>query len=511
MRTITTLYIIIILSICNVLTAQSTLNTAGETIVKENIAVLDFTDSANKYRDESKKVRELIENMLVNMKRFNIVDRKNLDKYIEEMKLQYSGLTDGDVVEAGKIQGFNKAVYGSIVRYDVINTPPIIIQLTDGGFKTKPGYSRIDIAVSVKIVDVATTKIIYSKIVSGSGISYVDDFSYSKSESLAQAEAYDSFIANLNAQLKSIFKYNIKIADIQRNGNVILLAGANVGLSKSMRFNVYSKSSDIMLSSGKVLTGNHNKVGSIKLTSVSDEYSIAKINRGNIAVGDIAEETMGGNSYFSIYPAFTAFNVNVQSSVIKSSYTSPSITDTGEIKTGSRHIEYTGGIYFKSGYMFDTFGANFSAGFLFGDMIRTSFGADMRFGFDINVPIYREVIALRLSPFVGVAFTFAQIGTVENTFYTSFADSIKSGTEIWKSDVHLGAGSHLTIDYRPTDNFGISLGIGYKFYTVVDTIEVYAKGIDSSDDSIVFPDELRDIKPVSLTGLEAIVSFNIFF
>ena len=63
--------------------------------VKENIAVFEIEDVSTEYRkDLSKKVTKLIENSLTRMNRFNIVDRANLDKYLKEMELQLTGITE---------------------------------------------------------------------------------------------------------------------------------------------------------------------------------------------------------------------------------------------------------------------------------------------------------------------------------------------------------------------------------------------------------------------------------
>ena len=72
--------------------------------VKENIAVFEIEDVSTEYRkDLSKKVTKLIENSLTRMNRFNIVDRANLDKYLKEMELQLTGITEEEVIEVGKI------------------------------------------------------------------------------------------------------------------------------------------------------------------------------------------------------------------------------------------------------------------------------------------------------------------------------------------------------------------------------------------------------------------------
>ena len=88
--------------------------------VKENIAVFEIEDVSTEYRkDLSKKVTKLIENSLTRMNRFNIVDRANLDKYLKEMELQLTGITEEEVIEVGKIYGYSKAITGRITSANV--------------------------------------------------------------------------------------------------------------------------------------------------------------------------------------------------------------------------------------------------------------------------------------------------------------------------------------------------------------------------------------------------------
>ena len=79
-------YIIFITLFCSNLFSQITRNEITEKYIKENIAVFEIQDVSTGYsKDLGNKVTTLIENALTRMKRFNIVDRKNLDKYLDIM------------------------------------------------------------------------------------------------------------------------------------------------------------------------------------------------------------------------------------------------------------------------------------------------------------------------------------------------------------------------------------------------------------------------------------------
>ncbi|MCZ9874421.1 hypothetical protein OFP88_00055 [Brachyspira hyodysenteriae] len=86
--------IFLILLFPSILLPQQIKKEIGETYEKENIAVFEIQSTSSGYGEElGPKMTALIENSLTRMNRFNIVDRKNLDKYLKEMELQLTGIT----------------------------------------------------------------------------------------------------------------------------------------------------------------------------------------------------------------------------------------------------------------------------------------------------------------------------------------------------------------------------------------------------------------------------------
>ena len=81
------IFIFILIS-ANLLLAQQNSKRISDRYIKENIAVFEIKDASSGYgKDLGKKLTSLIENSLTRMNRFNIVDRKNLDKYLKEMEI----------------------------------------------------------------------------------------------------------------------------------------------------------------------------------------------------------------------------------------------------------------------------------------------------------------------------------------------------------------------------------------------------------------------------------------
>ncbi|PLV62505.1 CsgG/HfaB family protein [Brachyspira pilosicoli] len=477
-------YIIFIILFCSNLFSQIVKNEISEKYIKENIAVFEIQDVSTGYsKDLGKKVTTLIENSLTRMKRFNIVDRENLDKYLKEMELQLTGITDEQVIEMGKIYGYSKAITGKIThsstRYDY-----------DSDDGTGTIYANVDLVL--QIVDVSTTKILYSSKVSGSSYYSIDRYPSQAFRDAAIDEACNDLVYKVSAKMRNIFKITLKISDIT-DGNIILLAGYDHGLTKNTRFKVYSKSEDIVLPSGNVIEGQYKEKGTLRIKDMGSEYSIATISRGkNIQVGDIVRETYIGNFIFGFNINYASYKINP---LVKEFQGTNSAS--GKIKVNLNKNDYALGMHLKFGYEFQLFSPNISMGLLFGDFFKTSYGIDTRFNFDINIKTYQEIVRFVFTPYVGLGVTFTDIGEVYGGDYRNGNLLIPNGTKIKSTDVMLGIGLLANIQYNITDTLGINAGVGYRFYTKPINAGTYYE-----DNSFNMPEE---IKTVNLTGLEFMV------
>ena len=455
----------------------------GERYEKENVAVFDIPDPSGAYgKGLGEKITALIENALTRMGRFNVVDRKNLDKYLKEMELQLTGITDKQVIEVGKIYGYSKAITGKLtsatVTYDY-----------DSYEGTGVVYGNVELVL--QIVDVETTKILYSSRLVGTSYYSVSSYpSYALREA-AINEACNDLVSKVEAKMRSIFKITVKISDIS-DGNVILLVGRDHGVRKDTRFKVYSQNEDIILPSGNVIKGGYNYKGTLRVKELGSEHSIAKITRGSgIIPGDIARETYIGNIAIGIALNYASYNIKSFDRI----YNSPIRPNDGKLRLSLNKNDYALGVHLKIGYNGELFSPNLSVGLLFGDFFKTSYGVDARFNFDININLYKEVLRLVLSPYIGMGLTFTTIGEVYGgNYYIDNYTYLRNGSKIDSRDIAFGIGAIAALQYNITDTIGINLGVGYRFYT--DPINL---GVFSDGNEFTLPEKL---KTVNLTGLE---------
>lgn len=83
-----------------------------------NAAVLDF-DYKNVTKDDATIITDFFRSELIKTKKFNVLDRSNINKILQEHKLQTTGLTDTEgTVEIGKLLNVQYVFIGTFSKLD---------------------------------------------------------------------------------------------------------------------------------------------------------------------------------------------------------------------------------------------------------------------------------------------------------------------------------------------------------------------------------------------------------
>jgi hypothetical protein len=105
---------------CNVIAAE-----------KANVAVLDFTGK-NIAQEDASIINEYFRSELIKTGSFNVLDRRNINRILDEQKIQKSGITDVEnAVKIGKILNVHYVFVGTCSKLDnlfMINVEMINIQ-----------------------------------------------------------------------------------------------------------------------------------------------------------------------------------------------------------------------------------------------------------------------------------------------------------------------------------------------------------------------------------------------
>ncbi len=473
---------------CSSLFSQISRENADHTYENEVIAIYPFIDSASRYKDDGEKITALITSAMVSMNRFVVVDRSNIDQYLKELELQLTGLTDKEVIEAGKIYGYNKAIYGTITS---------ITTSTDrGSYDRDTGryryYKKASISVVLNIVDVETTKIIASMTAKGTGQVSADIYN---STALALDEAYGDLVYSIKNRLKDIFKVRLKVNRVDGK-KVILLAGQSHGITKGSIFKIYKESDPIVLPNGEIIENTYNYMGSIKVDSLGSQYSIANIMRGrNIAAGDIAEEFHVSGLTFSIFGIFGQYRLDESSSsgITYLDYRGNEYTFT----SSNKNIDYSFILGLKFGYLLGMFTPYFSFGLDLFALSYNHFGYDLRFGIDMTIPLYYEIVSFVISPYLGIKSSVADLGEIsDSTGRSSYA------VELEQMSFGIGALGGFKIGF--TDTISMTVMGGYKYYFAnINEEVVFDGGLSIGNTS--------GIPRINFSGWEGSLSFDVLF
>lgn len=255
---------------------------------KEKIAVFDFQGVHNDANMTAIAENEMI-SLLVEQKRFDVVERQQLARILQEQQLSNTGIIDVEqATEIGKIAGIKYAVFGQVTN---VNYSAKRIQTESGS------YLDVDalIALQIRIVDIQNGSVIFSKayngkpssgfgsLLSGSGAS--DDAETTLTNILKKL--YEKEIAK---DLSKVFPIEGSIVAVEDKSTVIIDIGTEQGVTEGMSFDIVTKEEKISERTQKNIT-IVKKIGSLKVKEVTgSESSVCKIKDGkNIEEGMLVQ------------------------------------------------------------------------------------------------------------------------------------------------------------------------------------------------------------------------------
>jgi len=248
-------------------------------LAKDKIAVFPFKRTAyNDYRMTDVAETEMV-SLLVNQKRFDVVERAQLEAIMKEQTLNLTGIIDvSQAVEIGKISGVKFAVLGNVsnVNYSKVQ------KTNDQGEL----YWEIDalFVMDLRIVNVQTASVIFSETFTskpggglfgglmGVGLSTDPETQLSS----MVKKLYEKEISK-----KMLGAFPMEGTIISYDGNqAIIDIGLGEGVTKGMKFDVIMQQQKENPKTQKVITIEY-KVGKIEVVDVSGEESaICKVKDG---------------------------------------------------------------------------------------------------------------------------------------------------------------------------------------------------------------------------------------
>lgn len=218
---------------------------------KTKIAVLDFQLQGENFdnKDMGTIVAEWFITAMVREGRFDVVERRMLEKILGEQKLAMSGVVDANsATQIGKLLGVKVIITGSVMK---------LREITE---------------INARIIDVESASIIAAENIKSSATAKLQDMVIEMSDKIIKNFPLEGYVVN-------------------RSGDTVTLdLGIRTGVKTNMRFIVYKEGQIIKHpKTGEVLDVERIETGKITITGIQQKICTARID----------EETSPGSVNYS--------------------------------------------------------------------------------------------------------------------------------------------------------------------------------------------------------------------
>ncbi len=203
---------------------------------KTKIAVLDFQQQGGRAdSDMGKIVAEWLVTALVKEGRFAVIERRLLNKVLEEQKIGVSGIVDADSAsKLGKVLGAKVVITGSVLQYQNI------------------------IEVNARIIDVESSSIMAAESAKSTSTVALEDLVVEMTDKIIRDFPLEGYVV------------------LRDKNSVLIDLGRQSGVKRGMRFQAFKE--------GKVI--KHPKTGEV--------LDVETIDIGEIEVTDVSQKTSSG-------------------------------------------------------------------------------------------------------------------------------------------------------------------------------------------------------------------------
>jgi curli biogenesis system outer membrane secretion channel CsgG len=241
---------------------------------------------------------------LIQSGQFTVLERETLSDVVGEQDMAVSGrFQKSDSARTGKLTSAQILIKGTVTEFEH-QTSGSGSGIGFGGFKIGSQKENAHVGLIIRLIDTTTGEVLASERVEGtaasggfkfgmdvSGVSFGTDSFKKTPLGKATQIAIDNAVHFIAAQLKNkpfqgrVVKYD--------GSSVYISAGANSGASVGDAFTVFSVGEELIdPSTGEILGVQEKQIGSLKVTQVSEKYSVASIVSGGkgIKSGDIIRQ-----------------------------------------------------------------------------------------------------------------------------------------------------------------------------------------------------------------------------
>src|SRR6266540_1779016 len=276
---------------------------------KRRVAVLDFDyatvreyvlDIFGRDEDIGKGIADMLVTDLVRNGTYSVIERKQLDRILQEQNFQQSGRADAtSAVQLARILGVDAIIIGSITQFGRDDKKLGIggagvrvggIGLGGIGRKTAKAVVNIDARIVSTTTAAGAVGGAFSMGSSNFGGTIIGE---------ATRAAVDSMVGQLAAAAASMPETKVAIkalvADVA-GGEIIINVGTAGGVKVGAEYDVMRPGREVRdPATGRVLRRITTRVGTLKITSADEQSATGTLTGGPAQVGDCVGACPGGN------------------------------------------------------------------------------------------------------------------------------------------------------------------------------------------------------------------------
>jgi curli biogenesis system outer membrane secretion channel CsgG len=255
---------------------------------------------------------DLLTTAAVNTHRFEVLERKEIGSVLSEQDLGASGrVQTGSAAKTGEMQGAQYMLYASVNDWT-----PEKSQGSAGGGSGRPGVlsrlvnvqkSSAEVAMSFRILDASSGQILFSTVERATADNWGVSLGGGQQGGGGAVGFKNTSPISYAVQAclnKGIYKLAMWVKDRPWRGRVVKIAGARVyigagsndGITAGLVLDALARGDELVdPATGKSLGATVQRVGTVQVTSVEDQYAIATVVDGcqQLKAGDQVELRTG--------------------------------------------------------------------------------------------------------------------------------------------------------------------------------------------------------------------------
>lgn len=412
---------------------------------KEKIVVFPFAEARQFGFKTGQAVADTIITELINMKRFEVADRVNIERIMKEQALALSGLMDeSNAVKVGELLGAKTSIMGSITGFSI-------------GKNKKKGFDG-SLSVDIKVVNIETSGIEKATNLS---VSASVGFSATVSDNTQRERIRKKLFKKVSGKffntMRDYFKLKTYIMTVD-GSKISLRMGKDMGIRKNFRFDAVAKGAEIKDPiTGELLEVKENKIAHIWVTKVDNKISYGRVTskKGVVTPGMQLIETPTRNIAASITGGVYPFKQSVVTSVTYNDDTGNHVIDFNFNSKITQAVV----LGFESGKQFYSGSASLGLDVLIASPI---IGIKCTGGGLINF-LRAGPLSLGVGANVGFFLAGASLGSVSDTAPGGFS-GVPSDADLTAMCIGVGGEGIARLSVNISKSFAFNINCGYAYF-----------------------------------------------